>query len=798
MKIKELIRELLGGEKSFLDSETCGLVGVPVLIQYAVDDGNIHLWEPWRQTIRDNMELLETIAERDLVGFNLTFDAFQLCKWYTMMHTVIKLGKAKLDDLPEDRIWELDQIERAAMDGPCWKPRRACDLMLWSRKNKYQTLMNRGDIRIRKVPTPLSYVLADELDGRIEIPDIYFARYADAKERWRVYDITDNIHFKDVVLKFNPNAGLKYLAEHVLGEKPPYHFTDIECASRPHEVQYAPTAWHARKYYSQEGKLGKQDVLRTWPDLVREHINHWATCQPARCYGELDIDYTRKLFFAFESPEPGDDDSELACMVAAVRWHGFAVNLDGIRELRQTAVKTVENSPVNVNRSTEVREYLKEVMDPTEEIIIADSTRKQILEEIAKTWKDDNEQAAYRAQRILDVKYAIKEVELYDKVLLAERLHAELKVIGAVSSRMSGGGGLNVQGIKHAKEVRSKFTMAWGDMILSGGDFSSYEVTLADAVYNDPDLRRLLLSGKKIHGLFGTALYPGTTYEEILASEGTSNDMYSKSKSGVFALIYGGNAMTLHLNLGIPIEVAEEAVRTWQKMFPGIGAAIRRITEQFSAIIDHPSGKGFMWNSPDEYVTTKLDFRRYFTLEYQVCRVLYELATNPPKQWRDVKMKVVRRDRVQTAGGAVQSALFGAAFAIQNANIRAACNHEIQSLGATICKAMQRKIWDIQPHGVHEFVVAPLNVHDEVLSVTHPDYVDRVGEVVAQAVEGYRPLVPLIGIKWQTHMQNWAEKKEGVGRQIIVEPPKDLAAALAEHELTDSEDFDYDWEGDDE
>ncbi|MGN6135619.1 MAG: hypothetical protein ACTHOU_14120, partial [Aureliella sp.] len=207
----ELINEIDGGEKNFLDTETCGLVGVPVLMQYAVDDGEIHLIELWRRTIRDNMRLLEAIADRDLVGFNLTFDAFQICKWYTMLDALLKSGMAKAGDCPEDRVSELDAIERDAMNGPCWKPRAACDLMLWSRKNKYQTLMNRGDIRIRKVPTPLAYVLADELDNRIEIPDIYFARYADAKERWRVYDIDGDIHFKDVVLKFNPAAGLKYL-----------------------------------------------------------------------------------------------------------------------------------------------------------------------------------------------------------------------------------------------------------------------------------------------------------------------------------------------------------------------------------------------------------------------------------------------------------------------------------------------------------------------------------------------------------------------------------------------------------
>ena len=59
---------------------------------------------------------------------------------------------------------------------------------------------------------------------------------------------------------------------------------------------------------------------------------------------------------------------------------------------------------------------------------------------------------------------------------------------------MSGtGGGLNAQGIKRDKEVREKFPLAWPGYILCGGDFAGFEVVLAEAAYNCPDLRRDLL-----------------------------------------------------------------------------------------------------------------------------------------------------------------------------------------------------------------------------------------------------------------------------------------------------------------
>jgi len=54
-----------------------------------------------------------------------------------------------------------------------------------------------------------------------------------------------------------------------------------------------------------------------------------------------------------------------------------------------------------------------------------------------------------------------------------------------------------------------------------------------------------------------------------------------------------------------------------------------------------------------------------------------------------------------------------------------------------------------------------MNVHDELMCVTHPDYVDRVADQVSKSVESYRDRVPLIGMTWNKAQANWAEKKGG-------------------------------------
>jgi DNA polymerase I-like protein with 3'-5' exonuclease and polymerase domains len=173
-----------------------------------------------------------------------------------------------------------------------------------------------------------------------------------------------------------------------------------------------------------------------------------------------------------------------------------------------------------------------------------------------------------------------------------------------------------------------------------------------------------------------------------------------------------------------------------------------------------PGGLGtkIEWNEPADYIESMFGFRRYFTLENRITNALFELAQTPPPAWKAMNFRVTRRDREQTGMGATQSALYGAAFALQASNERAAKNHEIQSSGAQITKKVQRDIWDLQPSGIGPWQVILMNIHDEVLSVTNPALVSKVKEVVDNSVESFRPKVPLIKMDWKAGLTNWGEK----------------------------------------
>ena len=239
-------------------------------------------------------------------------------------------------------------------------------------------------------------------------------------------------------------------------------------------------------------------------------------------------------------------------------------------------------------------------------------------------------------------------------------------------------------------------------------------------------------------------------------------------------MLYGGDHNTLVNKLGIKEDVARAAIENFGRRFLGVKKWRQKVADSFCSM-RQPAGIGtqVVWVDPADYCETFLGFRRYFTLENLVAKTLFNLAAKPPKTWKDCKVKVVRRDRVQTACGAVASALYGSAFQMQAANMRAAANHEIQSPGAEITKAVQREVWDLQPVGIHEFVVAPMNVHDEIICVNQPSMTDQVAETIRGGVERFREKVPLIGMEWVRRAPNWASKKgDGAEGVMVITYPK--------------------------
>jgi hypothetical protein len=513
----------------------------------------------------------------------------------------------------------------------------------------------------------------------------------------------------------------------------------------------------------------------------------------ARLYGryEMDLDCPNRDYI-------GDVDSLLACMVGAVRWRGFAVDLDQVKRLKAKNERIIQSAPGNFNSYRVVATYLKEVLKPEEQVVMQVNgkftTKTTVLEEICKWCEEDvcpkcegmgcedcsdsglikdpskPHPAAERANEVLAYRRAGKRIDVCQKLLKAGRFHVSMKVIGTLSSRMAGGndeqsdsGKLNPQGIQHEHEVRDCFPLCDEGYELEGGDFSSFEVVLMDAAYKDPDLHELLLEGKKIHAIFGTFLFSGYDYDEIKATDGLpgEKDLYTRSKKGVFALAYGGDEGTLHNRVGISIEQAADACARWNNRFKTFAEERQKIFDDFCSM-RQPGGIGtqVVWHDPKDYVESLLGFRRWFTLENMIVKELYSMANKLPASLKGHNFKVKRRDREQVASGAVQTALYAAAFNTQAANMRAAGNHIIQSTGAELTKILQARLWGFQPFGIGDFVIIPFNIHDEIMAPTleKAGLSGKILEEVNSFVQEYKKQVPLLAIDWKDHIPSWADK----------------------------------------
>ena len=788
----------------FLDTESCGLYGVPVLMQHKVDDGSIILTDLWKTPMVETMSLIEDMVMNRTIAHNINFDWQMLQKWYNMCHHLLKTvgKKTRMENVDLATVVEAEFESR---NGFCLKPAAAVDTMILSAKGDNQSsLMAAKPIYVRRVPMEYGESLAAELTARTDLPWILFARKGNDKfAKWVVADRIDDdgvkdSRFVDVVLKFKPSNGLKDLHKFLFNSKLD-SFADIMPAEFPVGEGFCPYVIPLMGKCDQDWfytNLKGEIKGRLWPGLIKDHIEFWATNKPARKYGRNDIVMLQDLYEHFGSPE-NDDDAILACQIASVRLAGFPLDLETMVKERETSKTFVETAPINVNSPKQVKDYIAEVLDPMEQLIVAKGCNAELLEKIVKEFTLEEEEdcecedprfckrcegkgvvgpgpmvVAERAKLVEEVRKNKKRVELFDKLLLAGRAYPNFRAVGTKSGRLSGTDGLNFQGIDSSAVVRAMFTLADAGEVLSGGDYDGQEVAIAGTTMNDDQLLDDMKAGKKIHGLFAAELFE-TTYDEIIAVNKTDPKptRYARGKSAVFLTIYGGTYQTMAQRAGVDVGVAEKAFTAFCAKYPGVGHTKTMINDRFSAIHRSDEGKMEYKDPTTKYIESIFGFRRHFNTEFKLQRVIFDLSNELFNREskslfigavQNDERKIVRdtkNQREQSMSGALASALIGASYSVGNGVIRAANNHLIQSAGRTITVGLQQRLWDIQPVGIHPFLIKPMSVHDEVAAVSKAELVEEVTDIVRKTLDEQCEIVPLLAMDWGRHLSSWGDMK---------------------------------------
>lgn len=727
-----------------IDTETCGFIGPIVLIQYQYEGGPVQLYHVWDHPVGETLDLVESFLEHHVVFYNASFDAFHLSKLYNTFRLLEDINAQP----HMNEVWE---AEHFAHQGPCLRPVKCSDLYLLILEHGLSFLHKRKTITIRKVPLAAVPWLTKNLVGLKAL--LHPMLFKHQEPVWRIVASRQK-GFVDYNLDFKPRAKMKMVIGHLFGtDMMEYQLPDRHVPQermwRPWGGNWREVLFHHTRWWKNEGKsYAIQDVY------CLTMIEKWLAgktnikMQPDRVWDVSTQTHT---------------NSELAWAVGVCRQRGYPIDLDYVQNLIH-ALKTKGDPPTG---GAKCLFYLREVCDPAmAEVLRSGKQDKYVLTQLIEMFPDSP--VAFRAQKVLDTRNKKEKMEILERLEEVGRFHPDFKVGGTFSNRMSGGstegseGGINPQGIMKDTFIRSCFTLhspIVGE-VLSGGDFSAQEVTILIAVIGSKALEDMTRRGIKIHRLL-TSFCHDIPIEEV----NEESLEYSKCKNGIFAFFYGAQwprlAKTIYdLNDDTHIRKVKEAFDKLQQMIPEMRLLGERMRSDFCSMVQDPETRRVIWKESKSYVESIFGFRRYFDVENTVAKYIFGLAQRAGLEMRDIKGMIQRRhwsSASQTVGGATSSALYAAAFGIQERNLRAAGNHIIQSPGATITKALQSVLWSLQPIGINEWFVQPLNIHDEVLT---PTLVPKECEIVVEAtVEALRKQVPLLAIKWKPSVNNWAEIK---------------------------------------
>jgi len=816
----------------WFDTEGLGIYSPSVIIQARFDyhtekhDDKPFIFDLWRNPASQTVALIEEIVTCRVVAHNLTFDWQRVSQFYCAARGLQR--DHGIDARPIDHVTDMANLFYSERSAFCLKPPAAVCTLLLCQKQIGGSALATKEIRVRKVPTDVAQHVADMLNGMTDLPEILFAKRA-SDQRWQTAlndDDETGTQWLDVALRFGPSSALKDIARFVLGvediqkigesfESPPYPY---ECGYAPYATLLNDGGWEHNFY---DKKLDAHVRKPLWPLLLRQHLNFWTASidAPQTKYALDDVYLLERLDKHLGSLET-DFDSEMACQVASVRVAGLPIDMAKLDEQIAASSKYVAKAEINVNSHIAVRKYIAEALDPMEALIVADGCDKEKLKKLTTAMVLEGEEfcckkgcgrcggkgtvgpgpmpVVARALHVLSVRKHKKRLQLYDKLMLSKEAFPSFKVIGTKSGRMSGADGLNYHAIDSSNEIRDIFTFAKEGWIVCGGDMNSQELAIAAAVMHDGNLEKDIETGKSLHGVFA-AEASQIPYSQIMKNKDDKNTVeagwYKKAKICVYAILYGAASFNIAHTLGVTPEEAERIILGFFAKYPIMAETRKLVKQSLEALRPDESGRLRVVEPKQQHIDSVFGFRRSFQAEFAVMNILFQGmkqwnemskdGTNAPAymEFLELDRKIVRKENkgTQTVKSAVSSALYGSVFSLQGKILRAALNHLIQSAGRTCTLRVQKRVWDeVQPVGIHEFLIKLLSVHDELATVSEAGYAPIIEKAVADEMAALCRTVPLLSLDWATNVGSWNGVKSAVGSLEGLTEDEASSAVLAD------------------
>ena len=693
----------------YVDTETVGLVGPVVLIQYGYFREQVHLYHVFEHTSRETMALIERIMDEGYVVFNAAFDQFKLQQLYCLLDAAGQPGKR-----PTAK--RLHNVERRAVFGPCVKPRHILDLDVALRSGPYQMFMGRDPVVVYNVPDMVLDDTRHLLDGHVAegLDPLYFSgiKTVEDRGRFKVVDEVDNPGFHHLKLSFRPQLTLKRIHQHIFGQARdglpvPPEIMPLDKQPKPGKSSKVSWTWMP---YAEAVEFQGVKRERMWPEVLNKHVKFWLETDSS--YAEDDITMLYDLDEHLEFPEANDTNSVLAAAVGSVRYRGFPINLAAATERHLEAEEKVRQSErvlgCSLDQHSRIRERLMDACVEELEQTAITSSSDEVLLQLTKWETEDGAEhpVAKIASLVREGRTAKKRVNLLSKLLLVGRFHPGFRVLGTVTDRMAGSDGINPQGIDKQEEIRGLFTMVDEPHIvrdyferyeprslrsryvksvlkdltddpftLSGGDFEGFETAIAVAVWADETLGAYVRAGEKPYMLLGRRLYETSINTRLRARylEALKKRKVNAIKAMKIAQKYTPEVLRWlkRSEFGDEKGRAKNAWYGWvygaqtKKLSETTGLSETEVDQAFAKLYEElpgvkesrtavqealrciaiGEGGKWHWRDPIPFIDSLLGYTRTFEREIPLIRRLWAATDHIPREWNQPGVEIVRSEK---------------------------------------------------------------------------------------------------------------------------------------------------------
>lgn len=740
--------------KIYVDTETVGLCGPVKLIQFAIDDGPVQfiklprLWFLDSNVVQQLGQFFDLIDNPDavFVGFNVSYDIHKL---YVLKHYWAG--------------YEYDSQVRPVMPFKC----RTLDLQVHAiQKSPLAPFaFNKGGARsvalVRRIPKVAMEYVSNLVCESLKpvLPQSFGLKVGIHKQAKRddlvtlSFQVDGRLSLKGLMKEY----GLPTIALDDVWPLP-------ERGTEKPWLPYPDPQVH--------------DPIEAQCDMILAQPDH-----AFYRYSKLDILYLKVLYAKLNQPEP-DYNSELCHSMAYTRYYGFDIDRAALEDAERfygEKVEAIEKQISGINlRSSKDRLSLLKPYFP-----LLASTKKTVLKHLAA---NETGPGAKLAEAMIEYGPSRQRLLQIQKVAECEtnKAHPSLRVMGTPTNRMAGEAGLNWQGIgavdeyeidteiDEAEEIPEELMEAWNSeddydkqkvglrhAILTPcvGDWSSFEVRIANAVYNDHQLNDDLVNGVDLHSMGSVNFHPmikklGVSYEEF--NKGYKDNLaWDKARKGIKAVIFGSfyfcTAHAVSNTLGILESEAQAILDGLYERYKGMKRYRAAIEADFLTADTERWSKDSV-RRMKRSMTDLTGFERHWNFEAAVAEIMWDLG-NSKRIKTGIGGKIVRNVEkgAQSIDMAVTSACLGSAIAIQAAVSRQAGNFRIQSTGATLNKKLQARLWIEQR-------VPTLQIHDELIACDHVNFnFENYSRCVEDFTVEAEKIVPMVKFDYGK-TERWSDK----------------------------------------